>query len=298
MKVTKLTPLGYCHGVLRAINITKKALMEENKPIYILGSIIHNRFIVDAFSNEGIITIEAKDKKRIDLLDEIDHGTVIFTAHGVSPLVYEKALAKGLKVIDATCKDVLRIHDNYKKYLNLGYTCLYVGKRNHPEVEGVLGIDKNIILIEKKEDLDNIKGDKLYISNQTTLSDDDVNKIFEYAKNKYENILFDNERCKATTNRQNALKNNDTDLCYIIGDQKSSNTKKLLEVSSNYVKTIMIESVNDINYKDLLEINSVSISAGASTPKEIIDDVYNYLLQFEKENKETYNNKINTPIKI
>ena len=124
MQVTKLTPLGYCHGVIRAIETAKKASQNEKKPIYILGSIIHNRFIVEAFNDLGCITLDDKGKTRLELLDEINEGTVIFTAHGVSPIVYQKAQKKGLNVIDATCRDVLKIHESYQKYLSLGYTCL------------------------------------------------------------------------------------------------------------------------------------------------------------------------------
>lgn len=290
MKTIKLTPLGYCHGVLRAIEITKKAIEKEKKPIYILGSIIHNKHIVKYFEDLGCITIDEKGKTRLEMLDKITSGTVIFTAHGVSPKVYEKALNKGLSVIDASCKDVLKIHENYNSFLKNGYTCLYIGQKNHPEVEGVLGIDEKIILIETIDDFKDFK-EPIYISNQTTLSDDDVLPLYEFAKNKYQNIYIDNERCKATSARQNALKDNKTDLCYIIGDPKSSNSRKLFEVSSKYVKTIMIETVMDINIDDLKNISSVSISAGASTPKEIIDDVYNYLSNLDLDKEETILNR-------
>lgn len=290
MKTIKLTPLGYCHGVLRAIEIAKKAIKTEKKPIYILGSLIHNKYIVKFFEDLGCITLEEKGKTRLEMLDKIASGTVIFTAHGVSPTVYEKALNKGLTVIDASCKDVLKIHNSYISYLKNNYTCLYIGQKNHPEVEGVLGIDERIILIEKIDDFKDFK-EPIYISNQTTLSDDDVIPLYEFAKNKYQNIFIDNERCKATTTRQNALKNNPTDLCYIIGDPKSSNSRKLFEVSSKYVKTIMIETVMDINVKDLKNVSSVSISAGASTPNDIIDDVYNYLLNLDLDKEETILNR-------
>lgn len=290
MNVKKIIPQGYCHGVLRALKIARDAVY-ENKNVYILGSIIHNKFIVKAFEDLGCITLDDSRLNRLELLDKIDSGCVIFTAHGVSPLVYEKALEKGLKIIDATCPDVLSIHKKYKNHLNMGYTCLYIGKRNHPEVEGVLGISKDIILIESIDDLLNLSGDKFYISNQTTLSEDDVKFIYDKALSTLPNVIIDNERCNATTARQNALKNNDSDLCIIIGDKKSSNTKKLFEVSSKYVKTIMIENVLEIDYNILLKVDNVSISAGASTPKEIINDCYNYLLQFDKNNPSTYENR-------
>ena len=298
MQVTKLTPLSYCHGVIKAIETAKKASQNEKKPIYILGSIIHNRFIVEAFNNLGCITLDDKGKTRLELLDEIDEGTVIFTAHGVSPIVYQKAQKKGLNVIDATCRDVLKIHESYQKYLGLGYTCLYIGQKNHPEVEGVLGINEKIILIEKKEDLDKIEDGNIYISNQTTLSLSDVSNIYDYAQKIFTNPIIDNERCHATTNRQKALLNNNSDLCYIIGDKKSSNTKKLFEVSSLYVKTIMIENVMDINPLDLKEIKHVSISAGASTPKEIIDDCFSYLQQFDFNDPQTHENRKYPEVKL
>ncbi len=296
MKVEKLTPLGYCHGVLRAINITKKAIETCKKPIYILGSIIHNKHIVEEFEKLGCITIENKLQTREQLLDLIDSGTVVFTAHGVTPNVYKKAIDKGLEVVDATCNDVIKIHKSYINYLSKGYTCLYIGQKNHPEVEGILGISPEIKLVTSTEEINNINSDKIYISNQTTLSYDDVKNIYDYAKNKYPHIIIEDERCNATTNRQNALKDNKSELCYIIGDNNSSNTKKLLTVSSKYTSSIMIETVMDIRIDDIIDKTYITITAGASTPKEIINDVYNYLSQFDKNKKETYENRF--PSKI
>lgn len=299
MNVLKLTPNGYCHGVIRAIMIAKNAVQNEKKPVYIMGSIIHNSYIVKAFEDIGAITLEEDGKTKSEMLNQIDFGTVIFTAHGIAPSIKEKALKKGLTVIDASCLDVISIHENYLKYLSLGYTCLYIGKKNHPECEGVLGISPKIKLVTSIEDITSLEPQtKIYLSNQTTLSNSDILPFYNSVKNHFLNPIIDCERCKATTNRQKALENNPTDLCYIIGDKKSSNTQKLYEVSKNYVKSIRIDSVFDINPLDLIPINSVSITAGASTPKEIIEDCYNYLKQFDKENPKTYENKIQSKIKL
>ena len=165
MLVTGIIPRGYCKGVVRAINIAKKATKEvEKKPLYILGMIVHNQYIVNALRDLGAITIEDKNKTREELLDEIDEGTVIITAHGAGDIVTEKALNKGLDVIDASCLDVIKTHDLIKAKLTEGFEILYIGKEHHPEAEGALLIDPlHIHLIQKKEDFDLLDPSKKYL---------------------------------------------------------------------------------------------------------------------------------------
>ena len=175
MKVTGIVPRGYCKGVIRAINIVKETI-EQPGPITVLGMIVHNQFIVDALKKRGAITIEDASKTRMELLDEINEGTVIITAHGAGDCVIEKAKSKGLNVVDATCLDVIKTHTLIKEQLKRGKDVLYIGKKNHPEAEGALLIDpEHIHLITSKKDLEKLDKDKHYVmTNQTTMSLYDV----------------------------------------------------------------------------------------------------------------------------
>ncbi len=281
MKINKITPQGYCGGVKHALQMVYQLLEDSNtkKPIYMLGSIIHNSIVIDDLTKKGIILIENKNKTRLELLDEIKEGTVIFSAHGVSPKVHLKALQKGLTILDTTCKNVEIVHQNIKKYLDLGYTCLYIGTKNHPECEGVLGIDSRIQLIENCDNINSNYNTPIYITNQTTLSIDDTKEIYDIIKEQYPNAIIDNKICNATTIRQQAMKAQEkVDLCLVVGDQHSSNTKKLVEVSQKEgIPTILVENLKDIQSLDLKNIKSISISSGASTPDIVVNDIINYL---------------------
>ena len=153
MQVKAIRPRGYCKGVVRAIEMAKQA-RGEKQPVVILGMIVHNQYIVDALKQMGIETIDYPGKTRLELLDEIQEGTVIITAHGAGDQVFEKARAKGLNVIDASCLDVIKTHELIKEKLSKGYEILYIGKKGHPEAEGAVSIDaERIHLIGSKEDL-------------------------------------------------------------------------------------------------------------------------------------------------
>ncbi len=148
MLVKGIVPRGYCKGVVRAIEIAKKQA-HQTAPVYILGMIVHNQYIVNALEDLGIQTIDFKGKTRLELLDEINEGKVIITAHGASQKVFDKAKEKGLEVIDASCLDVIKTHDLIQDKLNEGYEILYIGKKGHPEAEGAISID------EKKNSFNN-----------------------------------------------------------------------------------------------------------------------------------------------
>ena len=288
MIIRKIEPQGYCNGVKRALDIVNEAINNEKtpKPIYLLGQIIHNKHVVNDFIKKGIIVIENKNKTRLELLDEINSGTVIFSAHGVSPKVYEKAKNKGLNIIDATCGYVLVVHNKISKYLNEGYDVIYIGTKNHPEVEGVLGISDKIHFISSLDDINNlnIKNDLIYCTNQTTLSKFDIEDIFNKLKEKYNNIKIDDKICDATTVRQLAMKNQQkADLCIVVGDLGSSNTKKLYKVSTELakIKTILCEDLNSLNKDELKGIKTINISSGASTPSYIVDEIIDYLISID-----------------
>ena len=154
MIINRIEPQGFCGGVKNAIEIAKKAIENENnkRPIYLLGSLIHNKHVMKSLEDLGLILIDDKNKTRLELLDEINSGSVIFSAHGVSSEVYLKAQEKNLNIIDATCPFVKIVHKNINKYLNDGYDIIYIGTKGHPECEGVLGISDKITLITNKDE--------------------------------------------------------------------------------------------------------------------------------------------------
>lgn len=296
MQVIPIAPRGYCPGVVRAINLVNKALENPNlpRPIYILGMIVHNRFVVDDLTKKGAITLNEPGMSRLELLDLIDQGTVIITAHGTENAVFEKIKAKGLSMIDATCKDVQKTHDLIKHYLDLNYQVIFIGKNNHPETEGALGLSPRIILVEKQEDIDKLViNGPLFVTNQTTLSIRDLDKIFQLIIKKFPEAVISDEICNSTRIRQEAIlsSNQNVDLCFVVGDPFSHNTASLVKLSKTLTKAItyQIESVADISPSQLMGHQTVSVTSGASTPTELTQKVINYLKQFDESNPMTWN---------
>ncbi len=285
MIINKLEPQGFCKGVINAINLAKKAVNDSNikKPIYMLGALIHNEHIINELQNLGIIIVDQKLKSRLELLDLIpdNNGTVIISAHGVSNKVIEKIKNKKLDIIDTTCPYVNLVHKRVFEKINEGYNILYIGQKSHPECEGVIDNDKNIKLITNIDDVKdlNINNDKIYVTNQTTMSIYEIDNIYNELKNKYKNILIDNKICMATTERQKAVYNTDNvDLLIVIGDIRSSNTKKLAEVGKKKgINTILVDNLLDLKNKLPNNINKVAVTSGASTPDFITDEIIEYL---------------------
>ncbi len=296
MKVITITPRGYCPGVVKAIDIVNKAIADPSipRPIYVLGMIVHNRFVVEGFSNQGVITLDQKGKTRLELLDLVDSGTIIITAHGTDDAVIEKAKAKGLHVINATCKDVQKTHDLIREHLRLGYHVLFIGKKGHPETEGSLGISDKVHLIETTEDLMSMPtvAGPLFVTNQPTLSIRDLSSILGSIQKRYPSALIAEEICNSTRVRQEALfsYNQDVDLCFVVGDRHSNNTQSLARLSETWTKTKtrLIESVEDIDPAWLMGVQSVSITSGASTPTPITQGVIDYLKKFDAALPETW----------
>lgn len=293
MKVFPIIPRGYCKGVVEAIKIAKEN-SNNNENIYILGMIVHNQFIVDALESLGIKTIDKKNANRLELLDEIEQGTVIITAHGASDAVFNKAKEKGLNVIDATCKDVIKTHELVKKYISNGYEVLYIGKQGHPESEGVLAINKDKIhLIEQKKDLLSIdKEQKYIITNQTTMSLYDVYHICNEAKEIFNQIIIQDEVCNATTIRQQAIANIDknVDIIFIVGDPASHNSHKLATIAKqkHNIETHLIEHIGQIELDWLKNKKYAAVSSGASTPTYLTNQVIKFLEEFDINNKITH----------
>lgn len=297
MEVIKIAPRGYCYGVVDAMVIARNAAMDKNlpRPIYILGMIVHNKHVTDAFEEEGIITLDMKNKTRLELLKEIDYGTVVFTAHGVSPEVKQVATEKGLTVLDATCPDVHKTHELIRDMEKKGYDIVYIGKKGHPEPEGAVGIAPHIVhLVQTEADVESldIKNDKIIITNQTTMSLWDVHDVMEKVKEKYPNAVFHQEICMATQVRQEAVAEHakDADLTIVVGDPKSNNSNRLAQVSEEIAgtKAYRIADITEIDIDWLQHIQKVAVTAGASTPTPITKEVISFLEKFDKNDPNTW----------
>ncbi|GKV68063.1 4-hydroxy-3-methylbut-2-enyl diphosphate reductase [Sporosarcina sp. NCCP-2716] len=295
MEVLKISPRGYCYGVVDAMVIARNAALDETlpRPIYILGMIVHNKHVTDAFEQDGIITLEGND--RLDILNQVDKGTVIFTAHGVSPEVRELARKKGLVSIDATCPDVTVTHDLIREKTAEGYEIIYIGKANHPEPEGALGVAPGKVhLVENAEDIVNLDlhSDRLLVTNQTTMSQWDVAHLMDMLKEKYPAIEVHREICMATQVRQEAVAEQagEADLLIVVGDPKSNNSNRLTQVSVEIANTpsYRISDVSEIQLEWLEGIGRVAVTAGASTPTLIVREVIEFLTKFDPADPATH----------
>lgn len=284
MEVIKVNPRGYCYGVVDAINLAKKAARDPHipKPIRILGAIVHNRHAVADLEQYGIISLDGDDREQ--LLDGIEDGTVIFTAHGVSPAVKRKAYEKGLYCIDATCPDVTRTHTLVKQLVAQGYTILYIGKRGHPEPAGVIGeAPDHVHLIEREADVDalTIDTELVAVTTQTTLSKWDTERVLDYISERYPHARIYNDLCLATTERQEAVveQGGKSDLVLVVGDTRSNNSNRLVQVVQDIAKrpARLIDSVADIDPQWLEGVGRVAVTAGSSTPSHITREVIQYL---------------------
>lgn len=291
MEVVKITPRGYCYGVVDAIQMAKTVVKQPEtdfpRPVYILGLIVHNHHVVQDLEEQfGIISLDGPNREK--LLDEIDHGTVVFTAHGVSPAVKEKAKAKGLTCVDATCPDVTRTHETIIQYADRGYHILYIGKKGHPEPEGAIGeAPGKVHLIENKEDVDKLQlpDVPLALTTQTTLSQWDTAELIDYVQSRYPEIDVHSEICFATQSRQEAAVNQakETDLVLVVGDTRSNNSNRLVQVVEERANrpAYLIDNVNDIDPKWLAGKKIVGVTSGSSTPTHLTREVIRFLEQYE-----------------
>lgn len=295
MEVIKISPRGYCYGVVDAMVIAQQVAQDRSlpRPVYILGMLVHNRHVVEAFEKAGISTLDGPN--RLSILEQVDHGTVIFTAHGVSPEVRRRAKEKGLTVIDATCPDVTRTHRLIEEKLAQGYEVLYIGKKGHPEPEGAVGIDpEHVHLIEKEEDLEklHLPEEKLIVTNQTTMSQWDIQHLMDRIVKRYPKAEVYNEICMATQVRQEAVATQakGADLTIVVGDPRSNNSNRLAQVSEEIagVPAYRVADVTEIRPEWLLGKKKVAVTSGASTPTAITKEVIDYLTQFNPEDPSTW----------
>ncbi|MGG2201599.1 4-hydroxy-3-methylbut-2-enyl diphosphate reductase [Paenibacillus sp.] len=295
MDVIKISPRGYCYGVVDAMALAMQTAKNFNlpRPIYILGMIVHNAHVTDFFEKEGIVTLDGSN--RLDILDQIEQGTVIFTAHGVSPEVRRRAREKGLAVVDATCPDVTKTHDLIREKAAEDYHIIYIGKKGHPEPEGAIGVaPERVHLIEKPEEIDELglSAEKIVITNQTTMSQWDIKHIMNRLLEKFPHAEIHNEICLATQVRQEAVAEQakDADLVLVVGDPRSNNSNRLAQVSEEIagVKAYRIADITELNTEWLIPVRRVAVTSGASTPTPITKEVIHFLEQYEANDPATW----------
>jgi len=268
-------PRGFCAGVIRAIDIVRIALEELGRPVYVRKEIVHNRFVVDELAAQGAVFVEN--------LDEVPDGAVtIFSAHGVAPEVWQEARRRGLRVIDATCPLVTKVHIEVIRYARENYSIILIGHPNHDEVIGTYGEAPDAIhLVSSVADVDALKGvqaDRVIYATQTTLSLDDTQAIVERLKQRFPKIISpaSSDICYATQNRQTAVKvlADRADLILVVGAQNSSNSNRLVEVAQSAgTAAYLIASVLDIRGEWLEGCRSIGVTAGASTPENLVQHV-------------------------
>jgi 4-hydroxy-3-methylbut-2-enyl diphosphate reductase len=290
MDVIKVTPRGYCYGVVDAMELARKAAKDPAvpRPIYIIGLIVHNRFAVDELTALGVTTLDGAD--RAAMIEQVNQGTVIFTAHGVSPLVKQRARERGLHVIDATCPDVTKTHDLVRDLVARDYLILYIGKKGHPEPEGVMGeAPESVSLVEKEADLATIPkrfagAERLAVTTQTTLSQWDTAALIEAIQARFPQVEVYNEICRATQVRQEAVARMavGADLTIVVGDPRSNNTNRLVQVAEEraHSPAVRVDSLDDLKPEMLEGKKRVAITSGASTPSQLTRQIIQYVEAF------------------
>ncbi|MDR2581737.1 MAG: 4-hydroxy-3-methylbut-2-enyl diphosphate reductase [Fibromonadaceae bacterium] len=279
MKCFLAKPRGFCAGVERAILMVEKSIEKFGKPVYVRHEIVHNRFVVDNLRKIGAIFIEE--------LPEVPEGSVVvFSAHGVGKKIYEEAERMQLKVIDATCPIVESVHKSVIKYANSDCFIILIGHQGHAEIDGTIGQlpPGRIHLINSVEDVQNLPAcqkDVAYLT-QTTLSTEETADIIFALKEKYPHIQGSKTGnvCYATTNRQNAIRSicKKVELLLVVGSQNSSNSNRLRELGeAQGVKSILIDSVEDLGKDMFASISSVGISSGASAPEHLVLEIIEWL---------------------
>ena len=283
MQVLLANPRGFCAGVDRAIDIVERALELFGAPIYVRHEVVHNRFVVEGLRAQGAVFVEE--------LDEVpDHATVIFSAHGVSQAVRREAEARGLRVFDATCPLVTKVHMEVVRYSREGRETILIGHAGHPEVEGTLGqYDDSqggkIYLVESPADVEKLRvenPEKLAFVSQTTLSVDDTAEVIDALRTRFPAITGPrkDDICYATQNRQDAVKKltEQCDLVLVVGSPNSSNSNRLREIAEkNGIEAHLIDNAGEIQDQWLAGKTAVGVTAGASAPETLVREVIDNL---------------------
>ncbi|MEM0516263.1 4-hydroxy-3-methylbut-2-enyl diphosphate reductase [Pseudoalteromonas sp. YIC-827] len=282
MKIMLANPRGFCAGVDRAISIVERALDIFEAPIYVRHEVVHNKYVVNGLKDRGAVFVEE--------LDQVpDDSIVIFSAHGVSQAVRQEAKRRELKVFDATCPLVTKVHMEVTRASRRGTECILIGHHGHPEVEGTMGQYDNpeggIYLVETPEDVVKLEvkdPSKLFYCSQTTLSVDDTADVIDALRERFSDI--DGPRkddiCYATQNRQDAVRDlaDKVDVLLVVGAKNSSNSNRLRELASKMGTTAyLIDDASSIDANWLQNVDSVGVTAGASAPEVLVKEVVNHL---------------------
>ncbi|OLU46536.1 4-hydroxy-3-methylbut-2-enyl diphosphate reductase [Faecalibaculum rodentium] len=272
---------GACGGVRKAIETARQVRRDHpEEKVTVLGELVHNRFVMEDLAAAGICTVEGKGRSRLELLDEIRDGLVVFTAHGVSDDVRMKAQRLGLTTVDASCPFVLSTQKLVRKKLADGYAVFYIGKQGHPEAEAVYTSSDQVYLVTKQEDIPAGMDRPVFVTNQTTMSVLDIQDLFEAIRSQYPNAEFHDEICSATRLRQEAvLALKDTDVLIVIGDPLSNNTRQLEAVGkkAGIPQVIRAESAEDLHPEIIPAGSRIAVTSGASTPGRLVDEVIRLL---------------------
>jgi 4-hydroxy-3-methylbut-2-en-1-yl diphosphate reductase len=286
MEVLRITPRGYCHGVVDAFRIAKRVRESTEGPVHMLGQLVHNTHATDDLQQQGIVLVDPPN--RLAGLERIESGTVIFTAHGVSPQVKRRAAERGLLAVDATCSDVVRTHDLVRDLATRGYDVVYVGRKGHPEPEGVMGeAPGRVHLVQDMADVEalDLPGDHVAVTCQTTLSMWDTDELIEAVRRRYPTAEVHNEICRATQERQEAAvaAAREVDVVIVVGSPRSSNSCRLVEVVRKLAgkPAYLVDDVADIDTRWFDEVRRVGVTSGASTPTRLTRRVVEYLESLE-----------------
>ena len=286
MEVVRITPRGYCHGVVDAFRIAKRVRESTEGPIHMLGQLVHNTHATDELQEQGIRLVDPPN--RLAGLEQITGGTVIFTAHGVSPQVKERAVELGLTAVDATCSDVVRTHDLVRDLAERGYDVVYIGRKGHPEPEGVIGeAPGRVHLVQDLADVEalDLSGERVAVTCQTTLSMWDTDSLIEAVRRRYPAVEVHNEICRATQERQEAAvaAARDVDLVIVVGSPRSSNSCRLVEVVRDLAgkPAHLVDRVEDVDPRWFEGVRRVGVTSGASTPTRLTRRVVEHLEQLE-----------------
>ena len=277
MKVIKAKTAGFCFGVRRAVDTVYEQVSEGSGPIYTYGPIIHNEEVVRDLEHRGVSVLRTEED-----LDHIDEGTVIIRSHGVEKRIYDKLREKNIRILDATCPFVKKIHNIVQKESGEGRYVLIIGNPDHPEVIGIRGwAGANAAVIRNEDDIQKIdfsKNKKITVVSQTTFNYNKFQDLVEIIKKKSYDISVLNTICNATKERQTEARSiaESVDAMIVIGDKHSSNTQKLYEICRNACNnTYYIQTLDDLDLNQLGSVETVGITAGASTPNNIIEEVQN-----------------------
>ena len=286
MEVLKITPRGYCHGVVDAFRIAKRVREETEGPVHMLGMLVHNTHATDDLQRQGVALVDQPN--RLDGLEHIKEGTVIFTAHGVSPQVKQRAVELGLKPVDATCSDVVRTHELVADLARKGYQVVYIGRKGHPEPEGVVGeAPSSVHLVQDPEDIDALEldGGLIAVTCQTTLSVWDTEDLIGRVQARFPQAEVYNEICRATQERQEAAVEaaKEVDLVIVVGSPRSSNSLRLVEVVKKlgHKPAYLVDDLEELDIQWFKGAKKVGVTSGASTPTQLTRRVVEYLEALE-----------------